>query len=130
MKNGFRSNQHIMQFIKFGIVGLSNTLIALLVYYVLLFIGVNYLIANVFSWVVSVFNAFYWNNKYVFQNDTIWFKALIKTYISYGVSFLLGTLLLFILVAGCGISEVIAPLLSLVITIPLNFIMNKFWTFK
>ncbi|MEG2931919.1 MAG: GtrA family protein [Ruthenibacterium sp.] len=29
-----------------------------------------------------------------------------------------------------GVSEWIAPVINLVITIPLNFILNKFWTFK
>lgn len=126
----FKSKENILQFIKFGIVGLSNTIIALLVYYMLLLIQINYLIANTTAWLVSVFNAFYWNNKFVFKNDSTWFKALIKTYVSYGLSFLLGTLLLCFLVEVCGISTALAPLLSLVLTIPLNFFLNKFWTFK
>lgn len=130
IKQAFSSKHNLIQFIKFGVVGLSNTVIALLVYYGLLFLGVNYLIANVVSWLVSVFNAFYWNNKYVFKNDSTWVKALIKTYISYGFSFVLGTALLFVLVEWCGVSAVIAPLLTLIITIPLNFLLNKFWTFK
>lgn len=25
------------------------------------------MIANILSWVISVFNAFYWNNRYVFK---------------------------------------------------------------
>ena len=36
----------VVQFIKFGIVGLSNTLIYLLVYYILLYLKVPYIIAN------------------------------------------------------------------------------------
>lgn len=119
-----------IQFIKFGIVGLSNTVIALITYYLLLFLGCHYLIANVIAWVVSVFNAYYWNHGYVFQSDTHWFRVLVKTYLSYGVSFLLGTALLIIFVELVGISDKIAPLLTLIITIPTNFVMNKFWAFK
>ena len=130
IKEKLQSKENILQFIKFGIVGLSNTFIALAVYYGLLWLGVNYLISNTISWIVSVFNAFYWNNKYVFKNENTWLKALIRTYISYGFSFLLGTLLLYVFVDWLGVSKVIAPLLLLIITIPLNFLLNKFWTFK
>ena len=120
----------IVQFIKFGIVGVSNTIIALVVYYLILWLGVPYLIANTISWIVSVFNAFYWNNRYVFINNTPWSKALVKTYISYGASFVVGSILLIIFVEVCNMSDKIAPLLTLVLTIPMNFIMNKYWTFK
>jgi len=29
-----------------------------------------------------------------------------------------------------GIPETLAPILNLCITIPLNFLVNKYWTFK
>jgi putative flippase GtrA len=29
-----------------------------------------------------------------------------------------------------NISEFIAPILNLIITIPLNFLLNKFWAFR
>ena len=120
----------IIQFLKFAIVGVSNTVIALLVYYCLLWLNCNYIIANAFSWITSVFNAFYWNNKYVFQSNNTWVKALIKTYISYGLSFVVGSSLLIIFVELLNVNAFFAPLLVLLITVPLNFTMNKYWTFK
>lgn len=120
----------VVQFIKFGIVGVSNTVISLAVYYLVLWFGAAYLIANTISWIAGVFNAFYWNNRYVFKNDTPWFKILVKTYISYGASFIAGSILLVIFVEVFHISDKIAPLLTLVLSIPMNFIMNKYWTFK
>lgn len=120
----------LVQFIKFGIVGVSNTAIGLGIYYLFLWLGCHYMFANVISWVISVFNAFYWNSRYVFQSSNSWLKALFRTYISYGVSFVIGAVTLYVLVEFAKISDVIAPLLVLVLTIPLNFIMNKFWTFK
>lgn len=119
------------QLIKFSIVGVSNTLISLGVYYGFLFLGVNYLIANTAGFVISVLNAYYWNNKYVFKKTSSGHKkALIKTFLAYGSTFLLSTFLMFIMVDCMGLSKLIAPLISLIITIPLNFLMNKFWAFK
>ena len=120
----------IIQFIKFGIVGLSNTAIGLGSYYLFLWLGWHYMLANVMSWIISVFNAFYWNSKYVFNTGSSWLRALFRTYVSYGFSFVISAVVLYVLVEWCGISDVIAPLLVLVITIPLNFVLNKFWAFK
>ena len=124
------SQESFLQFMKFCVVGLSNTAIGLGTYYLFLWLGFHYMIANVLSWVISVFNAFYWNNKYVFKSSTTWLRALFRTYVSYGVSFLVGTVVLYGLVEWCSVSDIIAPLLVLIVTIPLNFVLNKFWTFK
>lgn len=125
----------LIQFIKFGIVGVSNTVISLIVYYICIFVGMHYTIANVLAFVISVLNAYYWNKKYVFkkndnsQNKTV-VQSIIKVFTSYGATFLLGTGLLILWVDFLNISEWIAPLINLCITIPLNFILNKFWAFK
>lgn len=123
------------QFIKFGIVGVSNTLISLAIYYIFVFISKDlYLWGQVVGWVVSVFNAFYWNNKYVFRSEKTGFRSvlnrLFKTYLTYGATFLLTTVLLYLEVDVWHMSEFIAPLINLLISIPLNFLLNKFWAFK
>ena len=119
----------IRQFFKFGLVGILNTIIGFGSYYCLLWLGCNYIWANVISWIISVFNSFYWNNKYVFIHNTLWWKALAKTYISYALSLICGTILLFIVVEYLYISPIIAPVFTLLLTIPMNFILNKYWTF-
>lgn len=120
------------QFIKFGIVGCSNTLINLAVYYTCIHLGFHYLIAYTIGFLVSVCNAFYWNNKYIFKNkqESSLPKAFLKVVISYGLSFLLSILLMGIMVELLSISSLLAPLLKLAITIPLNFFLNKVWAFR
>ena len=119
-----------MQFIKFGIVGVSNTLIALAIYYVLVYIGFHYIIANTVAFAISVLNAFFWNSKFVFKQATdSKSRQLVKVYASYGSTFLLSTGLLFVLIELIGITVYVAPLLILCINIPLNFALNKYWVF-
>lgn len=132
MKNHFGK---IWQFIKFCIVGVSNTLISLLVYYVVIWLNVDmYLLGNVLGWIISVLNAFYWSRKYVFDSKTTELKdilkELIKMYISYGSTFVLSTVMLYIEVELFKMSAIICPIMNVIITIPINFILNKFWTFK
>lgn len=120
------------QFIKFAIVGCSNTIINLAVYYLCIYLGVHYLIAYTLGFLVSVCNAFYWNNKYVFKNkqEQSIMKAFIKVLASYGFTFLLSIALMSLLVEILNVSSYIAPILKMVITIPLNFFLNKIWAFK
>lgn len=120
----------IVQFIKFSVVGISNTAIAFGIYYFLLWFNVDYLIANTISWLISVFNAFFWNNRYVFKTEIHWFKSLIKTYIAYLISLILGLVVMYMLVDILLISKFIAPLFTLCITTPINFLLNKFWTYR
>ena len=56
---------------------------------------------------------------------------MIKTYISYAFTgLILQNLLLFLFIDIFHISKYLAPFLGLVITIPLNFILNKKWAFQ
>jgi len=133
--NWEQKKQTLIQFIKFGIVGVSNTAISLLVYYIVLWINPNwYLAGNVAGWIISVANAFFWNERYVFTQERNSFAAMLKrigkTYLSYGATFLLSTVLLYLEVDVWHWSAVISPLINLLITIPLNFLLNKFWTFR
>lgn len=131
----------IIQFIKFGIVGLSNTIISLAFYYFCIYIGLHYILANFISFVAGVINAYYWNSRYVFKNQVKEnmndepggynkIKSIIKVFISYGITLCLSTILLYVWVDILNISDKIAPIINLVITIPLNFILNKFWAFQ
>ena len=133
----------ILQFLKFGIVGLSNTVISYIIYVITLFtiqaMGIlrnsDYLVAQVIACILSVLWSFYWNNKYVFSNEGAEkrnaFRALLKAYISYSFTGLfLNSALAFVWVQMLGISKLIVPVINLLISVPINFIMNKFWAFK
>ena len=120
----------IKQFIKFGIVGISNTIVSLAIYYALVFIGLHYILSNAIAFVISVLNAYYWNRKYVFKSHENKAAILPKIYAAYSFTFFLGTGLLFLMVEIIGISNLVAPLLNLFITTPTNFMLNKFWVFK
>ena len=59
------------------------------------------------------------------------FSALMKTYAAYGFTGLfLSEVLLMLWVNKLGINEYIAPIINLLVTVPLNFLMQKYWAFK
>lgn len=123
--------QPFLQFVKFGIVGVSNTFISLAVYYaVILYRRDWYIAGNIAGFIVSVLNSYYWNSKYVFKMQEDRLRTLIRTFAAYGTNLLLGTFLLWLFVKKLGISPFLAPIFNLLITVPLNFVLNKFWVMK
>lgn len=124
-----------MQFVKFGLVGVSNTLINYVVYLIFLKLGCHYLVASVIGFIISVTNSYYWNNKYVFKEEggekRSWWKTYVKTFTAYAsTGLLLANVLLILWIQFLHMPEEIAPLVNLLVTIPLNYIINKFWAYK
>ena len=132
-----------MQFIKFGIIGLSNTIIGYFIYAVTLYLlrlvklfySIDVYIAQFIMFVLSVAWSFYWNNRFVFggseKKTRNLFMMLAKTYASYAfTSLFLSEVLLMIWVDIIGINAYIAPIINLLITVPMNFFMQKYWVFK
>ena len=133
----------MIQFIKFGMVGLSNTVIGYIIYAVTLFAlqslnafpSCDVYIAQFVMFLLSVAWSFYWNNRFVFINgadekNNI-FLRLMKSYISYAFTGLfLSELLLVIWVEVLRINGSIAPIINLLVTVPLNFVLQKKWVFK
>ena len=102
------------QFVKFGLVGVSNTAVSMAVYYIFLWISPDlYMVGSILGTILSIANAFFWNDKFVFSGTSI-----------------LSNVLLWIEVAFFSVSKSIAPIVNLLVTIPLNFVINKLWTFK
>lgn len=125
----------IVQFIKFGLVGVSNTAVSMAVYYLFLWIDEDlYMVGSIMGTILSILNAFIWNDRFVFTGNDRDFRSTMirlgKTYVSYGGTSLLSTVLLWLEVTLLHVSKVYAPIVNLLITIPLNYLINKLWTFK
>lgn len=133
----------LIQFIKFGIVGVSNTIVAYVLNVAVLFlldkanafVQWDYVIANTVAFILSVLWSFYWNNKLVFDMEgTSWkdlLKALMKMYVAYAFTgIVLNNILSYLWIDVLHISKFIAPLINSIIGVPINFILNKFWAFQ
>jgi putative flippase GtrA len=135
MENKENLKKAIIQFIKFGTVGAINTVLSYAItngaYYLL---HLHEQISNIIAFVITVFISFMLNGRFVFtenKEERNFWKSLLKVYASYSITgVFLTAILLYIEEELLGIPHYIATLMNLVVTIPLNFILNKFWAYK
>lgn len=122
----------IFQFIKFSIIGAINTLLHILILYILVeFFSVYYLIASLFGFLVAVVNSFILNSKFTFKSDL---KK--RTYIKFFKFFALSTLALLVNIFVLYISTeyfeiwyIYSQIIATLFSLSLNFVGNKYWTF-
>jgi putative flippase GtrA len=135
MENKENLKKAIIQFIKFGTVGAINTVLSYAItngaYYLL---HLHEQISNIIAFVITVFISFMLNGRFVFtenKEERNFWQSLLKVYASYSITgVFLTAILLYIEEELLGIPHYIATLMNLVVTIPLNFILNKFWAYK
>jgi len=124
------SNRVMTQFIKFCVIGVSNTAVHLSIYYLLLWLNVYYLLADIIAFAISVWNSYFWNKKYTFDAGKTTLSTILRLYAAYGSTTLLGTGLLFIMVDVIGLDEYISPIIKIGVITVINFILNKYIVFK
>ena len=131
-----------MQFIRFGCVGAINTAVDYAVFWIVnrilgesILLGEkNYLIAQCMGFAAGTLNAYFMNGTFVFRAEnkprSRGKQPLLRSFIGYGFTFMLSELMLYLLVSCQGLNKYLAKLITLCVTIPLNFIINRFWIFK
>jgi len=124
------SDRVMPQFIKFCVIGVSNTALHLGIYYFLLWLNVYYLLADIIAFAISVWNSYFWNKKYTFAAGKTTFSTVLRLYAAYGSTTLLGSGLLFLLVDVIGLNKYVSPVIKIGIITVVNFILNKYIVFK
>ncbi|MBP3459011.1 MAG: GtrA family protein [Lachnospiraceae bacterium] len=125
----------LVQFVKFGMVGGFNTVLSYVIVNVMFYVwGINEQIGNIVAFVITVFISYMANSRFVFSEtakDQSFLAGLVKVYISYSITGLFITSAL--LYAETHILDIplyIGTFANIFITVPINFILNKFWAYR
>lgn len=134
------SGRQVPQVLLFALVGFSSALVNLGIYNLVLwglqalslFPGFDFLVAQVFGFVISVAWAFFFNRRYVFRTPGApWKESLIKVYVVYSVTGIgLSSLLSLLWVHILGIPKEVVTVINDFLCFPVNFLLNKYWSFK
>ena len=133
----------LIQFIKFGVIGFTNTFLSYFLYLLFLnlfekkglFREIDYIVSSVIAFCISVVWSFYWNNRITFKmtngEERHILGAFVKTVLCYSFTGLfLHNILLYIMVEWYNIPKTVVPLINLTVTVPLNFLLHKYWAFS
>jgi putative flippase GtrA len=119
------------QFVKFGIVGVSNTLLFLAIY-TLLFkvLGVFYLLASAIAFTAGAINGFLLNRRFTFPEHVSDAFTPVRWTIVQGCGLGCNELLLYLFVVGVGIDKLAGQAIAILVVVVLTFFANRAWTFR
>jgi putative flippase GtrA len=121
----------VVQFIRFGIVGVSNTALTFAVYTLLLKVfGVWYLAASAIGFVVGAVNGFLLNRRWTFSGHVGDALTPVRWAIVQGCGLGLNEGLLYLWVAGVGLDKLLGQALAIVVVTTVTFLANRAWTFR
>lgn len=121
----------VLQFVKFGIVGVSNTLIFFAVYTLLLKVfGVWYVAASGIGFAVGAVNGFLWNRAWTFKGHVGDALTPVRWFVVQTSGLLVNLGLVYLFVDGAGLGELEGQAVTIVIVTVLTFLANRAWTFK
>jgi putative flippase GtrA len=121
----------VLQFVKFGTVGVSNTLLTFLVYTLLLKVfGVWYLAASAIGFAVGAVNGFLLNRRWTFRGHVGDALTPLRWTVVQTSGLGLNEALLYMWVAGVGLDKLVAQAFATGIVTIVTFLANRAWTFR
>ncbi len=120
-----------MQFFKFGTVGVSNTLITLAVYTLLLKVfGVWYLAASAIGFIVGAINGFLLNRRWTFRDHVGDAFTPVRWAVVQGSGLGVNEGLLYAFVSGARLDKLVGQVLATAVVTVITFAANRAWTFR
>jgi putative flippase GtrA len=134
VRHGVRKPDNWFQLIRFASVGVTGYVVNLAVFALCVHgVGIDYKVAAVVAYLISVINNFWWNRHWTFSHNKgeahpveQGLKFFAVSLVTFGFSYVV----LISLVDGAGLEKVIAQAISIAAATPLNFIGQKLWSFR
>ncbi len=125
----YRKNKEIINYLIFGVL---TTVVNIVVFALCADVfHIQYLIANVLAWIMSVIFAYVTNRKYVFESKSENIGKEITKFFSSRLSTLaLDMIVMWLLVDILTASNLIAKVIANILVIVANYILSKVFVFK
>jgi putative flippase GtrA len=121
----------LVQFVKFGIVGVSNTLITLAVYTLLLKVfGVWYLAASAIGFLLGAVNGFLLNRRWTFRGHVGDALTPVRWGVVQTCGLAVNEALLYVFVHDAHLDKLIAQVCATAVVTVSTFFANRAWTFR
>jgi putative flippase GtrA len=121
----------LVQFVKFGIVGISNTLLTFAVYTLLLKgFGMWYLAASAIGFVAGTINSFLLNRRWTFRGHVGDALTPVRWTVVQCSGLGLNEVLLYVFVHDAKLDKLLAQAFATVVVTVSTFFANRAWTFR
>jgi putative flippase GtrA len=121
----------VWQFLKYAIVGVSNTLLAFAVYALLVDVfGVFYLLASAIGFSVGAVNGFLLNRRFTFPGHVGDALTPVRWTVVQACGLGANEGLLFVFVHGVGLDKLIGQAFATAAVVVATFFANRTWTFR
>jgi putative flippase GtrA len=131
VRHGVRRTHNWLQLVRFAAVGASGYVVNLVTFAICVHaIGIDYRIASVIAFVVSVINNFWWNRHWTFgaRDEHPMFQGVrffAVSLVAFGFTYVI-----LISLVGAGLPKVVSQAIAIVAATPLSFIGQKLWSFR
>jgi putative flippase GtrA len=120
----------VRQFVKYGIVGASNTILTFVIYTVAVEAGMQYLLALIVGYLAGSLNSYVFNRRWTFDaghraHGTVGSRFAVVQALAIGANLAL----LYLLVHHLGIHKVVAQAILTVPVLAVTFFVNRAWSF-
>jgi putative flippase GtrA len=132
VRHGMRHPANWLQLVRFALVGASGYVVNLAVFAAAVHLaGIDYRVAAVIAFLVSVANNFWWNRRWTFdaRGGHAGFQAARFLTVSVA-AFLFSYVVLLVLVEAAHLPEVLSQAIAIVTATPLSFLGQKLWSFR
>lgn len=120
----------VRQFVKYGIVGASNTILTFAIYTVAVEAGMEYLLALIVGYLAGSLNSYVLNRRWTFDaghraHGTVGSRFAVVQALAIGANLAL----LYLFVHHLGIHKIVAQAILTVPVLAVTFFVNRAWSF-
>ena len=129
--NELLKNNDLIKFIRFSIVGVGNTLVNWIIFFILNQCGVHYIIANIIAYAVATINSYIWNSLWVFKyGQGLKVNTSVKFFILNLIGLTVNTSIMYVLVDIFNFKKFVALVIASIFVVIMNYTVNKLWVFR
>ena len=121
----YKKHKEMLLYLLFG--GLTFVISVITYAFFNVSLGMNELVANIFSWILAVLFAFFTNRIWVFDGKTNGAKEFFGGRVA---TLVVEEVILFVFITKLGFGSMVVKIAAQIIVIVLNYVISKLWVFR
>jgi uncharacterized membrane protein YfhO/putative flippase GtrA len=124
IKNLLNDNSKFYSFLRFGFVGVTNTIVFYMFYLIFLKLNIFYLTSYTIAFIISMIGSYFMNCFFTFKTKPTLMK-FIKFPLTVLANYIISSILIVILVSGFNIDKAIAAIFAAILPIPITYFVTR-----